>query len=121
MSDCLTDYELFQMVRQPTFGNNILDLELTNDPARIYQITHGPPTSHRKKDRLHCTLTWDFTLKSEKNTLKVLARRNNNKGCYKNFAEIISKSLCLSDNPDEAYKLSYVRLIEPRYTSKLNW
>ena len=44
----------------PTFVNKTLDLILTNDPQRIYSITHGPPLGSSKKNKLHLTLTWKF-------------------------------------------------------------
>ncbi|RMZ99665.1 hypothetical protein BpHYR1_016918, partial [Brachionus plicatilis] len=69
MVNCLLGYELFQLVNQPTFGNNVLDLIISNDPSRVYQIFHGPPISSSKTNRLHCTLNWDYQLKSRNHSL----------------------------------------------------
>ena len=101
--NCLTDNELTQLVNEPTFGNNTLDLVITNDPVRIYQITHGPPIVSTKKNRLHCTLTWDYTLRTDKKTCEALIKKNLNRGNYEKFSKLMSKTLYLGGNSDEAY------------------
>jgi hypothetical protein len=55
---------LTQHVLEPTFQDNTLDLVITDDPARVYSIQHGPPLGATEKDHLHSTLTWDYELQS---------------------------------------------------------
>jgi len=55
---------LTQHVLEPTFKSNTLDLVITDDPSRIFSITHGPPLGSTDKDRLHATLSWNFGLRT---------------------------------------------------------
>jgi len=102
MLSCLTDNELTQHVKNPTFGNNTLDLVITDDPGRIFYVLHGPPIASSKKNRLHCTLTWDYALKSENLRWSGISRRNFNKGNYVKFSQIMSSVPALEENPDAA-------------------
>ena len=54
---------LIQHVIEPTFAKNILDLVVSDDPAGIYSIEHGPPLGISSKNRLHSTLYWKYQLK----------------------------------------------------------
>jgi len=66
--NCITSNELIQLVKNPTFGKNVLDLVITDDPDRIFKIDYGPPIGATKKNSLHGTLTWNYTLRAEKKT-----------------------------------------------------
>jgi len=103
MVDCLLELELNQLVKNPTFGSNVLDLVITNEESRIYQISHGPPISTSKKNRLHCTLTWEYELKSGTQKWTGRTRRNFTKGNYNKFSDIMSElSLGPDGDPNEA-------------------
>ncbi len=56
---------LTQHVLEPTFKNNTLDLVVTNDPARVFRVVHGPPLGSSDKDCLHATLSWSYELRSQ--------------------------------------------------------
>ncbi len=60
----LSSNYLSQHVLEPTFKNNILDLVITNDPARVFSVFHGPPLGSTLNDCLHATLTWSHHLRS---------------------------------------------------------
>ena len=89
-----TDNELAQLVNELTFGKNTLDLVITNDPVCIYQITHGPPIVSTKKNRLHCTLTWDYTLRTDKKICEALTKKNLIKANYEKFFKLMSRRVC---------------------------
>ncbi len=91
MVDCLLELELNQLVKNPTFGSNVLDLVITNEESRIYQISHGPPISTSKKNRLHCTLTWVYELKSGTQKWTGRTRKNFTKG---NNFRVVFRSKC---------------------------
>ena len=55
---------LTQHVLEPTFKSNILDLVITNDPCRVFRVSHGPPLGSTDKDYLHATLSWCYELRS---------------------------------------------------------
>lgn len=82
MLSCLTYNELTQHVKYPTFGSNTLELVITDDLGRIYHVSHGSPIALSKKNRLHCTLTWKYALKSENLGWSGISRRNFDKGNY---------------------------------------
>ena len=60
--DSINSKFIIQNVYQPTFGNNTLDLVLTEHPNRIFVIKTEPPISSSTHDRLHVVLTWDYEL-----------------------------------------------------------
>ena len=107
--DCLNDNMLAQMVERPTFTTstsaNILDLIITNDPTRIYDINHLPPLGSTTKNNLHCTLLWNYMLRDQLNNDTIIQpRRLYSKGDYLLFSELISKSNIDSlTNVDEIY------------------
>ncbi len=53
---------LKQHVLDPTFGKNILDLVLTDDPDRVFSVNIGPPLNSSRANHLHATLFWDYNL-----------------------------------------------------------
>ncbi len=55
---------LSQHVIEPTFRNNILDLIVTSDSARVFRVAHGPPLGLSENDGLHAPLTWDYELRA---------------------------------------------------------
>ncbi|RNA43729.1 hypothetical protein BpHYR1_016995, partial [Brachionus plicatilis] len=63
--DNVNNNYLAQVVKEPTFGSNTLDLVFVDDPNRIYSVDIGPPISVSKLNQLHSTLTWEFHLKEE--------------------------------------------------------
>ena len=93
MIDCLNTNLLSQLVNQPTFLSNTLDLVITNDPTRIYQVQNGPPLGSTKNNQLHCTLTWDFLLRSGKIiSSEARLRRNYMKGNYDTISDLLAKT-----------------------------
>jgi len=101
MVNCLIQNELSQLVRHPTFGHNTLDLVISDNPGRIYQIFHGPPIASSKKNKLHCTLTWDYSLKGGDPRWSGLARRNFHKGNYDKFSNIMFTLVLTAPNRDD--------------------
>jgi len=101
MVNCLVENELSQLVRHPTYGHNTLDLVISDNPGRIYQIFHGPPIASSKKNKLHCTLTWDYSLKGGDPRWSGLARRNFHKGNYDKFSNIMSTLVLTAPNFDD--------------------
>ena len=55
-ADCLNDNFLSQVVDKPTFSNSVLDLVITNDPTRIYEVEYRPPLGYSHQNQLHCSL-----------------------------------------------------------------
>ena len=79
----IEDNLLTQLVIQPTLGNLILDLVIIDDPDRIFNINHGPPLGNTAKNKLHCTLTWDFYLREPRiNKLKNKSKQVYSKGNF---------------------------------------
>lgn len=58
----LMDLYLFQLVEQPTRGNNILDLVLTNSPTFISEPRTGPPLSDIGLSSDHHPVLFDFEI-----------------------------------------------------------
>ena len=106
MIDCLNGNFLSQLVNQPTFLSNFLDLDITNDPTRIHQVHNGPPLGSTRFNHFHSTLTWDFLLRSEKtNSSETKPRRNYMKGNYEAISVLLSKTFTrfCDFNVDESY------------------
>ena len=107
--DCLNDNMLAQMVEGPTFTTatsaNTLDLIITDDPTRIYDVSHLPPLGSTTKNNLHCTLLWNYMLRDQlSNDTKVQPKRHYSKGDYLLFSELVSKTNIDSlSNVDEDY------------------
>jgi hypothetical protein len=53
---------LSQYVLDPTFGNKILDLVISNKDNNIFNVNVGPPLSCSNKNALHSTLFWDLSI-----------------------------------------------------------
>ena len=92
-----------QLVKNPTFRTNVLDLVITDDPDRIFKIDYGPPIGSTKKNSLHGTLTWNYTLRAEKMNWTGITRRNYHKCDFSKFSEFLTPLVNLSCNPDSAY------------------
>jgi hypothetical protein len=101
--NCITSNELTQLVKNPTFRTNVLDLVITDDPDRIFKIDYGPPIGATKKNSLHGTLTWNYTLRAEKMNMTGITRRNYHKCYFSKFSEFLTSLVNLSCNPDSAY------------------
>ncbi|CAF0947105.1 unnamed protein product, partial [Brachionus calyciflorus] len=71
--DCLDDCFYYQNVFEPTFQTHIdhpksiLDLIITENSERVYNINHGPPLGNKNKG--HLTLRWDYILKPDQSTI----------------------------------------------------
>ena len=61
----LQDNFLHQMVLEPNYKKNILDLIITNDTNRIFSVNNGPPLGSTEKNILHSTLNWDFLISNQ--------------------------------------------------------
>ncbi|RNA35125.1 hypothetical protein BpHYR1_053234 [Brachionus plicatilis] len=72
---------LHQMLLEPSFKNNILDLVITNDSNIIYNVNTGPPLGSSVKNILHNILTWEFSVH---NTTKELTRACSSNSSIKN-------------------------------------
>ena len=77
----ISEMFLFQMVREPTFRNNILDLVITDEPERIVNIKNLPPLGSIEGNGLHVTLSWLFRTnelqnKPESSMIKVYNKCN---------------------------------------------
>ena len=59
----LDDSFLHQFVHGPTFGQNYLDLVLSNDLDRIANVEIDPPLGTSTKNCLHNCVRWDFYLR----------------------------------------------------------
>ena len=71
---------LTQLVHEPTFQKNTLDLVFTDNPNRIFVMNVNPPFGTSKEDHLHATLVWDYLLDYETNTntsTKILYEKSN--------------------------------------------
>ncbi|RNA16289.1 RNA-directed DNA polymerase from mobile element jockey-like [Brachionus plicatilis] len=90
---------LTQHVFDPTFKHNILDLVVTNDPARVFRITHDPPLGSTDKDCLHATLTWSYELRSQLPSQPTSSQRQVlSLGNYNLFSEHFHEGSKLLDN-----------------------
>jgi len=68
-----------------------------------------PTDKDIKENQIHCTLTWEYELKSGSKKLEKTDRRNFLKGDYKKFSDIMFElSLGQNDDPNE----SVFKLIE---------
>ena len=106
--ESINSNSLSQLVDKPTFGNNILDLVITDNPDRIYQVEVGPPIGCSTKNVLHNCLTWSFIV----NSLKLVEKTNKKIMLYKKanydllnskFNEIDWKELLADDNIENCY------------------
>ena len=105
--DFLDDSFLHQNVIEPTFQvsdecpKSILDLVITEDSARVYNIEHGPPLGTTKKG--HLNLKWDFDLKPVNDTASKVFRKsyfefkNGDFASFSNFINGIKWTEILSD------------------------
>ncbi|RNA04012.1 RNA-directed DNA polymerase from mobile element jockey-like, partial [Brachionus plicatilis] len=88
--DCLNKNYLTQHVLEPTFKDNILDLVLTDDPARIFRVSHGPPLGLTEKNCLHSSIRWSYELRSNTGASAIrFSRPVYSKGNYSLFNEKI--------------------------------
>ncbi|CAF0861169.1 unnamed protein product [Brachionus calyciflorus] len=60
--ESLEENYLSQIVLEPNFKNNILDLIITDDINRIFSVNRGPSLGATKHNRLHNSLSWEFNL-----------------------------------------------------------
>jgi hypothetical protein len=60
--DTLNNNYLSQFVLEPTFGNKVLDLVISNKDNNIFNVNVGPPLSCSNKNVLHSTLFWDMSI-----------------------------------------------------------
>ena len=60
--DILVENFLTQFVREPTFGDNIHDLVISNNPRSIFNVQTCPPIGCTDKMRLHSSLLFNFIL-----------------------------------------------------------
>ena len=93
--ECLNDCFFHQNVYEPTFQmanetpKSILDLVITEDSVRIYNIEYGPPLGETNKG--HFTLKWEYDLKpieKEDSCFKNTAY-NFTKGDYSSFSNYL--------------------------------
>ncbi|XP_065645807.1 uncharacterized protein LOC136076261 [Hydra vulgaris] len=124
--DTINDCFLSQFVTEPTFINNTLDLVLSDDPDRIYNVTIGPPLGCTQKNHFHNSLLWDFRLKT---STKTISHHKVNYIYDKGDYNAISEGLKMIDWPklftnksaDESFELFkdiYISLVEhhiPKY------
>ena len=84
----INDNFLIQCVSEPTFGDNILDLVITEAPERVFSLCVGPPISSSAANKLHSSITWEYNLRSNNisNSTNQLVRLHNKS----NFTEISS-------------------------------
>ena len=61
--DTLSENFLSQFVLDPTFGNNTLDLVISDNPLSIFNVNVYPPLGSTAKMKLHSTLFFKFILK----------------------------------------------------------
>ena len=106
MLDCLNSNSLNQLVLRPTFESKVLDLVIVDDPSRCFQIEHGPPLGCTNKNRLHCTLTWEFYLKTS--NIDSIANRKKlaiSKGNFELFSTVFANSMLnvSYNNVNDAY------------------
>jgi hypothetical protein len=85
INSMLSSY-MTQMVSEPTFGKNYLDLIFYYDSSPVYQITYGPPLGCSNLGSLHCTLIWKHRVSGETCQIEV-SRLTYNRG---NYAELNS-------------------------------
>ena len=119
---------LTQNVLEPTFGNNILDLVLSDSPARIFSVTIDPPVFSSTHDHLHKVLRWEYQLNSKLDTTpsfsstKYLVKKCNLTGISNNLDIIDWNAEFNNLNPSEMYTkfcLHYDKAID-EHTPKLN-
>ncbi|RNA13152.1 RNA-directed DNA polymerase from mobile element jockey-like, partial [Brachionus plicatilis] len=90
---------LTQHVLEPTFKSNILDLVITNDPSRVFRVSHGPPLVSTVKDCLHTTVSWCYELRSQPLAhTDSTPRQILSLGNYELFSERIQDSAMLLEN-----------------------
>ena len=61
--DTLSENFLSQFVIDPTFGNNTLDLVISDNQVSIFNVNVYPPLGSSAKIKLHSTLFFKFILK----------------------------------------------------------
>ncbi|RMZ97869.1 hypothetical protein BpHYR1_029822, partial [Brachionus plicatilis] len=102
---------LKQHVFEPTFGNNVLDLVITEETERIYAIGIGPHLSSSNKNKLHAVLSWEYFLVSNI-AKKFESRLLYEKGNYCELSHYLEENvLKLANGTNDIEKL-YKTLIE---------
>ena len=92
--DAINSCFLIQHVLEPTFGENILDLVMSEEPSRIFTINQNPPIGSSEKNRLHNTLSWSFLLKNGFITSGAsIPKHNFNLGDYNSFCDSLNKNI----------------------------
>ncbi|RNA04466.1 RNA-directed DNA polymerase from mobile element jockey-like, partial [Brachionus plicatilis] len=78
-------------------GNNILDLVITSDPARVFRVALGPLLGFTEKDGLHATLSWNYELRTAISTPSEFSRPVLNRGNYELFSTLVNASIIALD------------------------
>ncbi len=71
-----------QLVNEPTFSNNFLDLILTDDSCRVSEVSIGPPLGVSEKNSFHFTTTWKFAMHDKSLDNRVITKRYYQIGDY---------------------------------------
>ena len=109
--NCIDSNFLIQNVHQPTYHKNTLDLVITDDPTRIFEIIIGPPLGSTDKNKLHNTLTWCYNLKDgNQTTISQRPRHIYKKGNYTEISNHLDSCAYNFNNPD--VNASYDTLVD---------
>ncbi len=101
-----------QLVNEPTFSNNFLDLILTDDSCRVSEVSIGPPLGVSEKNSFHSTITWKFAMQDKSLDNRVITKRNYQMGDYLRMSAHLSNidwnEMFTSSNVD----ICYVRFLK---------
>ena len=103
--DCFNSNFLHQHVLEKTFGNNTLDLVLTDDPVRIYETTLGPPLGSTLNNSLHNIVNWQYQLIDGSVTKEHNIKHILSKGNYTDFSNELDGVTDTFDDVNEMYNV----------------